>query len=77
VHRWLAQYGGMKASDAKRLEELEAETPCSMVLIGDDEGWCSAVRVGLLPPVTVDGLECCRPCCPGAADLWQGHALRS
>ena len=24
-NRWLAQYGGMKASDAKRLKELEAE----------------------------------------------------
>jgi hypothetical protein len=24
-HRWLAQYGGMKASDAKRLRELEGE----------------------------------------------------
>ncbi len=24
-HRWLTQYGGMKASDAKRLKELEAE----------------------------------------------------
>jgi putative transposase len=24
-HRWVAQYGGMKASDAKRLKELEAE----------------------------------------------------
>lgn len=24
-HRWLAQYGGMKSSDAKRLKELEAE----------------------------------------------------
>ncbi|CAN1557147.1 Transposase IS3/IS911family [Mycobacteriaceae bacterium] len=24
-HRWLAQYGGMNASDAKRLKELEAE----------------------------------------------------
>ena len=23
-HRWLAQYGGMKANDAKRLKELEA-----------------------------------------------------
>ena len=22
-HRWLAQYGGMKANDAKRLKELE------------------------------------------------------
>jgi len=24
-HRWLAQYGGMKANDAKRLKELESE----------------------------------------------------
>jgi len=24
-HRWLAQYGGMKANDANRLKELEAE----------------------------------------------------
>jgi len=24
-HRWLAQYGGMKAIDAKRLKDLEAE----------------------------------------------------
>ncbi len=24
-HRWLSQYGGMKASDAKRLQELEAQ----------------------------------------------------
>ena len=24
-HRWLAQYGGMKAPEAKRLKELEAE----------------------------------------------------
>ncbi len=25
-HRWLSQYGGMKASDAKRLKELEAQS---------------------------------------------------
>ena len=24
-HRWLSQYGGMKANDAKRLKELEVE----------------------------------------------------
>lgn len=24
-HRWVAQYGGMKADDAKRLKELERE----------------------------------------------------
>ncbi len=24
-HRWLAQYGGLKANDAKRLKQLESE----------------------------------------------------
>ena len=24
-HRWIAQYGGMRANDAKRLKELEGE----------------------------------------------------
>jgi putative transposase len=24
-HRWIAQYGGMKANDAKRLKELDGE----------------------------------------------------
>lgn len=24
-HRWIAQYGGLKANDAKRLKELEGE----------------------------------------------------
>ena len=26
-HRWIAQYGGMKADEAKRLKELEPRTP--------------------------------------------------
>src|SRR3954453_9041513 len=26
-HRWVAQYGGMKANDAKRLKALEVENP--------------------------------------------------
>ena len=25
MHRWVAQFGGMKADDAKRLKELERE----------------------------------------------------
>ena len=43
-HRWLAQYGGMKASDAKRLKELEADASSSH-LIGV---WCcpTSCRVG-------------------------------
>ena len=36
-HRWLAQYGGMKASDAKRLKELESENARLKRLLADAE----------------------------------------
>jgi transposase-like protein len=36
-HRWLAQYGGMKANDAKRLKELEAENARLKRLLADAE----------------------------------------
>jgi transposase-like protein len=36
-HRWLAQYGGMKASDAKRLKELEQENTRLKRLLADAE----------------------------------------
>ena len=36
-HRWLAQYGGMKASDAKRLKELEVENGRLKKLLGEAE----------------------------------------
>ena len=36
-HRWLAQYGGMKANDAKRLKELEAENARLKKLLADAE----------------------------------------
>ena len=36
-HRWLAQYGGMKASDAKRLKELEAENVRLKKLLAEAE----------------------------------------
>lgn len=36
-HRWLAQYGGMKASDAKRLKELEAENSRLKKLLAEAE----------------------------------------
>ncbi|GJO85031.1 hypothetical protein NJB1728e22_31650 [Mycobacterium marinum] len=29
-HRWLAQYGGMEANDAKRLKDLEAENAAAL-----------------------------------------------
>ncbi len=36
-HRWLAQYGGMKANDAKRLKELESENARLKKLLADAE----------------------------------------
>jgi transposase-like protein len=36
-HRWLAQYGGMKASDAKRLQELESENARLKKLLAEAE----------------------------------------
>jgi len=34
-HRWRAQYGGMKAAEAKRLKELEAENARLKRLVAD------------------------------------------
>ena len=36
-HRWLAQYGGMKANDAKRLKELEVENTRLKKLLAEAE----------------------------------------
>lgn len=36
-HRWLAQYGGMKASDAKRLKDLEVENTRLKQLLAEAE----------------------------------------
>jgi putative transposase len=36
-HRWIAQYGGMKANDAKRLKELESENARLKKLLADAE----------------------------------------
>ena len=36
-HRWVAQYGGMKASDAKRLKELEVENGRLKKLVAEAE----------------------------------------
>ena len=34
-HRWVAQYGGMKADDAKRLKELERENSRLKRIVAD------------------------------------------
>lgn len=36
-HRWLSQYGGMKADDAKRLKELEVENARLKKLLAEAE----------------------------------------
>ena len=36
-HRWLAQYGGMNANDAKRLKELEGENARLKKLLAEAE----------------------------------------
>jgi transposase-like protein len=36
-HRWLSQYGGMKASDVKRLKELEVENTRLKKLLAEAE----------------------------------------
>jgi putative transposase len=36
-HRWVAQYGGMKANDAKRLKELEVENTRLKRLLAEAE----------------------------------------
>ncbi len=36
-HRWVAQYGGMKASDAKRLKELEGQNARLKKLLAEAE----------------------------------------
>jgi putative transposase len=37
VHRWRAQYGGMKADDVKRLKELERENSQLKRIVADKE----------------------------------------
>jgi len=34
-HRWRAQYGGMKAEEAKRLKELERENASLKAIVAD------------------------------------------
>jgi len=43
-HRWRAQYGGLKADDAKRLKELRAENTCLKRLLAEAELEKDALR---------------------------------
>jgi putative transposase len=44
-HRWRAQYGGMKADDAKRLRELERENAQLKRIVADKELQIDALRI--------------------------------
>jgi len=54
-HRWLAQYGGMKANDAKRLKELEAENVRLKKLLAEAERDKSGSRNHRLRGMTLLG----------------------
>ena len=48
-HRWVAQYGGMKANDAKRLKELEGENALNRPGFDDCSGyWVTASSAGVV-----------------------------
>ena len=48
LHRWRAQYGGLKADDAKRLKELERENQRLKLIVADKELENQALRVCLI-----------------------------
>jgi putative transposase len=43
-HRWRAQYGGLKADDAKRLKELETENARLKRIVADKELQIEALK---------------------------------
>ena len=48
-HRWMAQYGGMKANDAKRLKELEAENARLKKMVANQ-----ALDIDMLKEISAD-----------------------
>ena len=46
-HRWRAQYGGMKAQEAKRLKELEEENVRLKRLLGEKDLDIDILKVAL------------------------------
>lgn len=67
-HRWLAQYGGMKANDAKRLKELEVENTRLKRLLADaelDKDMLREITSGNFSPRTASEQRS-RCCVPGS-----------
>ncbi|MEZ5281293.1 MAG: IS3 family transposase [Acidimicrobiales bacterium] len=64
-HRWLSQYGGMKADDAKRLKELESENAQLKKLLAEaelDKAMLKEIGVGklLTPNRRRDAAQMCQ-----------------
>src|SRR3978361_826463 len=63
-HRWLAEYGGMKANEAKRLKELEAENSRLKKLVANqalDIDMLKEISPGTFCPRTASAVpsRCC------------------
>ena len=56
-HRWRAQYGGMKAEEAKRLKHLEEENKRLKKLLAEAEQQARTARLSGLPPDRPHGAE--------------------
>ena len=52
-HRWVAQYGGMKADDAKRLKELERENARLKKIVADQ-----LLDIDMLKELNRDARDC-------------------
>ena len=68
-HRWLAQYGGMKANDAKRLKELEGENARLKKLLAEaelDKSMLKETRRGKLLTPNRDAQRRRRCCATGS-----------
>src|SRR4029078_2859560 len=75
-HRWLAQYGGMKANEAKRLKELEAENVRLKKLVANqalDIDMLKEISAGNFCPRTASAAPS-RCCATGSGCLNAGPA---
>src|SRR5829696_5332162 len=77
-HRWLAQYGGMKANDAKRLKQLEVENTRLKKLLAEaelDKAMLKEIAEGNFRPRTVAVAP--SRCCAGGSGCRNGEPVRS
>ena len=68
-HRWLAQYGGMKAKGAKRLKELEGENARLKMLLDEAELDKAMLKESRSPPASAASSKA-----PARTDVHQSQA---